>query len=328
MALSDLAVFSEWVYGSQVEVLQQQVDLFNAASNGTISLSTAAHVGDYSDRAFWEYTDNLIRRRNPYSDADVAPVSMAHLVDTMVKVASGTPPVKMNPADLAWIQRDPQEYAIVLGQQLAVETMADMLNVSITALIAALSNDSEVIYDGKSADVDTFNPRMMNQGAKKFGDQANKLQAWVLHSTPWFDMIDNNLQNTERLFEYGTVRINADTAGRPFIMTDCPALVTEGDPGADPATTDTYHNLGLTANAVSIEQNGDFNDNFENSNGKENIQRTYQAEWSYELGVKGYAWNKSGGGKAPNDAAIASSANWNRIATSHKDLAGVIVNSA
>ena len=67
MALSDLAVYSEYAYSSFSEVLRQQIDLFNSATGGAIVLQGAAHQGDFSDVAFFaKVTGGLVRRRNAY----------------------------------------------------------------------------------------------------------------------------------------------------------------------------------------------------------------------------------------------------------------------
>ena len=81
----------------------------------------------------------------------------------------------------------------------------------------------------------------------------------------------------------------------------------------------------MTPGALVIGVNNDFDANEETKNGDENLVRTYQAEWSYNIGVKGFAWDKATGGKSPNDAALFTSANWNRIMTDKKDLAGVLL---
>ena len=62
--------------------------------------------------------------------------------------------------------------------------------------------------------------------------------------------------------------------------------------------------------------------------GKENIQRTYQAEWSYNLGLLGYSWNTAAGGSSPSDTALGTPSNWTKVATSNKDTAGVLLKSA
>jgi len=139
MALSDLAVFSEYTYETFVESIGQQIDLFNAASGGAILLRSAAHVGDFSDTAFWGLVDGLVRRRNAYGAGAVAEKSLEHLIDTMVKVAAGTPPVRIDPSQFEWIQQNQETGGAVYGQQLAEATLQDMLNTGLMAYVAALN---------------------------------------------------------------------------------------------------------------------------------------------------------------------------------------------
>jgi len=315
MALSDLAVFSEFVYSSQTEVLKQQVDLFNAASRGTIVLSTKAHVGDYSDETFWKKISGLVRRRNPYGSGAVTPKTLEHLVATMVKVAAGTPPISLPPSQFRWIQRNPEEGGAVVGQQLAKDTMADMLNTALMGTVAALNNTAEILTSQAAiATISSF-----NVAQSKFGDSYQDILAWVMHSKPLFDIYGSALANSEALFSFETINVRQDGFGRVFVVSDSPSLTNPA------ATPDTFNTLGLVANAVQVDQQNDFDDNMSTTNGDENILRDYQAEWSYELGVKGYAWDKASGAAAPNDAAIAVMTNWDRYATSHKDLAGVLL---
>lgn len=316
MALSDLAVFSEYVYTSQTEVLRQQIDLFNAATRGAIILQSAAHVGDYSDATLWAKIAGLVRRRDAYGSGAVTAKNLAMLVDTMVKVAAGTPPVNMPPGMFEWIQKSPEEGGAVVGQQLAVDTLADMLNTAILGGVAALSGVAAVVKDGTAG---TATAGSFNAAQALFGDAYQQIACWVMHSKPLFDIFGAAFTNTEGLFTFGSVNVRTDPFGRAFVVSDSPALF-----NATP-NPDQYNTLGLVPGAIRVHQNGDFTDNLETSNGDENIQRTYQAEWSYELGVKGFAWDKTTGGKSPNDAALGTSANWDRYATSAKDLAGVLL---
>lgn len=322
MALSDLAVYSEYAYSAFSETLRQQVDLFNAATGGAIMLQSAAHQGDFSDVAFFaKVTGGLVRRRNAYGSGTVAEKVLKHLVDTSVKVAAGTPPVRLDPGQFRWIQQNPEVAGAAMGQQLAVDTMADMLNVGLGSVYSALSQVSDVVYDATAnsdaADkLPTWNN--LNNGQAKFGDQSSQIAAWIMHSTPMHKLYGSNLTNGERLFTYGTVNVVRDPFGKLLVMTDSPNLFAAGTPNV-------YHILGLVPGAVMIGQNNDFDANEETKNGDENIIRTYQAEWSYNIGVKGFAWDKANGGKSPTDAALFTSTNWDKYATSHKDLAGVVV---
>ena len=322
MALSDLAVYSEYAYSAFSEILRQQVDLFNAATGGAIMLQSAAHQGDFSDVAFFaKVTGGLVRRRNAYGSGTVAEKVLKHLVDTSVKVAAGTPPVRLDPGQFRWIQQNPEVAGAAMGQQLAVDTMADMLNVGLGSVYSALSQVSAVVYDA-TANTDAADKlptwNNLNNGQAKFGDQSSQIAAWIMHSTPMHKLYGSNLTNSESLFTYGTVNVVRDPFGKLLVMTDSPNLFTAGTPNV-------YHILGLVPGAVMIGQNNDFDANEETKNGDENIIRTYQAEWSYNIGVKGFAWDKANGGKSPTDAALFTSTNWDKYATSHKDLAGVVV---
>lgn len=321
MALSDLAVYSEYAYLAFTEVLRQQIQLFNGASGGAITLNNSAHQGDFSDAAFFaKVTGGLVRRRNAYGSGAVAEKVLKHLVDTSVKVAAGTPPVRLDPGQFNWIKQNPETAGAAMGQQLAVDTMADMLNVGLGAAYAALTQTTAIKTDitGVTAPGDLPSWDGLNTAQSKFGDASSQIQAWVMHSAPMHKLWAKNIANAEQLFNYNTVNVLRDPFGKLLIMTDSPQLVATGSPNV-------YHILGLVPGAVYIGQNNDFDANEESKNGDENIVRTYQAEWSYNVGVKGYAWDKGNGGKSPTDAALFTSTNWDKYATSEKDLAGVIL---
>jgi hypothetical protein len=186
------------------------------------------------------------------------------------------------------------------------------------ALYAALSQITALVHDATGLSPDTMTPLNLNGAAAKFGDRSGELVAWITHSTPMHSFYGTAIGNSTVLFTYGTINVVADPFGRIFVVTDSAAL-------HNSATPDVFHVLGLTPGAVQIDQNGDFDDNYQTINGDENIQRTYQAEWTYQLGVKGFAWDKAHGGASPNDAAIAVSTNWDKCVTENKDLAGVIL---
>lgn len=328
MALSDLSVYSEYAYESMTEILRQNCDLFNAASGGAIMLGTVPVQGDYSDKIYWAKISGLVRRRNAYGSGAVTPKVMTDLVDTMVKVAAGTPPVEINPGQFKWIQKNPQEAGVILGQQLAQEFLADMLNTALGAGFTALGNISAVVFNTLADDTtapfsNTLDFGVLNSGQALFGDASSQIAAWVMHSKPLHDLYGASLTNAERLFVYGNVNVSRDPFGKLLIATDAPTLVfTDTVPSPD---VNAYAVLGLVPGALMCHQNNDFTANESTLNGDENILRTYQAEWSYNLGVKGFTWDKTSGGKSPTDAALFTAANWDKIATSNKDLAGVVV---
>jgi hypothetical protein len=319
MALSDLTVLSDYTYNTAVTIIAQQIEKFNAASQGTILLSAGAIRGDVSEVTLWGNLSNIVRRRNAYGTGTVNTRSLQQITDAMVKVAAGTDEFEIDPSQFTWIQKSPEEAGVVIGTMLAPQMLADMLNTAILAGYAALVQTPAVVHDGTAETPGSLTISKLIDGASKFGDRYDSIRAWVTHSVPFHNYLKTNALNAENLFRFETVSVMGDTMGRPFIITDTPSLInTTPNP-------DQYNILGLASGGITVQQNNDYYQTIVESTGKENIGRTMQAEWTYNLGVKGYAWNKGTGGASPNNAAIGSSANWNKIVSDNKDGAGVVV---
>ena len=137
--LSALQVFQDQSYLAMSERIAQEIEMFNAATNGGLVLRSASNAGDYTDVSFWKRISGLVRRRDTYGSGVVSPVDLAQLLSTSVKVAGGTPPVNMPPSMLTWINKSPDEAGIVYGEQLAEGVLQDMLNVAIGELIYIIS---------------------------------------------------------------------------------------------------------------------------------------------------------------------------------------------
>lgn len=317
----DLQVFNKQTHTAMTETLAQDVSKFNEASQGTIRLSNEAFGGDFDIQSSFKTIGGLVRRRNAHGTGTVNAKKLEQALGVAVKVAAGTPPLEWEKQQYTWTQQNPELAAIIIGEQLAKARLADQLNAGIQAGAAAISGQVGLVEGNGSGDI-SF--RLLNKAAARFGDRSNALRAWILHSTSIHNLYDNTLANAEKLFTYDGVNVVRDGWGRVFVVTDSPALV--GSTGGEsPATF--YNSLGLVEGAIEVNDNNDFNAELLPGLGGENIKYTYQAEWSYGVRVKGYSWDIANGGKSPNDAAIATSTNWDLIATSTKDTAGVLVKS-
>lgn len=316
MAVFDFEKFNAQVYTAATEIVDQQVELFNTASAGALVLSPSANnVGDFSMKASFKGIAGLVRRRDVNNGTGaVAATRLSQLKDVSVKVASGTKPVDFERAQLNWIKQNPALAASTIGTQLAAAMMQDQLNTAVRGLSAAIGAQSALVHDISAAtDKDKATFAALTAAAGKFGDRSMDVIAWIMHSKPMTDLYLHAISNAERLFQYGTVSVMRDPFGRVFVVTDSPALV----------ATSKYTTLGLVEQAAMVEPNNDFDAVMVDSTGKENIQSTYQAEWSYNLGLLGYAWDVTKGGSAPSDIAIGTGGNWTKISTSVKDTAGV-----
>ena len=66
MAVSDMVVFNQQVQTVATEVVAQNVELFNAASNGTILLGSESSIGDFVEEASYKAIASLVGRRDAY----------------------------------------------------------------------------------------------------------------------------------------------------------------------------------------------------------------------------------------------------------------------
>ncbi|WP_269915510.1 major capsid protein [Acinetobacter sp. HY1485] len=314
----DLQVFNKQTYLTMTETVAQDVDKFNESSQGSIVLLNQPTNGDFDIQASFKNISGLVRRRNAYGDGTVDSKRLEQLLNVAVKVAAGTPPLVYEKQQYLWVQQNPELAALMIGEQLAKAKLADMLNAGLMGAASAIGGNTDAVEGDGTADP-SF--RLLNKGAARMGDRAGALRAWILHSTTLHNLYDNALTNTERLFSYDGVNVIQDSFGRVFVVTDSPALATTVNGEAH------YNTLGLVEGAVVISDNQDFNAELVPTTGKENLVYTYQAEWSYNVGIKGYAWDQANGGKSPTDTAIGTPTNWDKTASSIKDTAGVLIKS-
>lgn len=314
MGLANMVVFNDYLNSSVSETIKQQVDLWNAATNNALILNAGDNEGDFSHSAMYKSIAGLVGNRNAYGTGNLTAVQLEQLQKTSVKVGGGTKPVEWTDTQFNWVQKSPEEAGIVLGEQMAAGIFQYQLNTAIAALVNAIGEESELLHDGTAGSASLAS---LNSGAAKFGDRAGDLAAWIMHSKSLHDIYGTALANSERLFQFGNVRVLDDGFGRPLVMTDSPALVnTTPEP-------DNYYQLGLVSGAAMIENNGNVTSDVQTETKKDNITRTWKAEFDFNVGLKGYTWDTTNGGKSPNDTALATGTNWDKTASDKKDTAGV-----
>lgn len=308
----DLEKFNKQVYTTMTETVDQDIAKFNEASGYAIELVNEPSQGDFSIKASFKQIANLVRRRDVNGQGTVQATRLKQLLEVAVKVAAGTPPVEFEKAQYEWVKQNPALAALTIGEQLAKARLADMLNAALSCAVAALSNNTEVTTD-LSSEKASF--KALNKGASKFGDRSSAIRAWVMHSSVTHALYDNALTNGENLFSYDSVNVSRDPFGKLLVVTDSNSLIKEEG---------VYNVIGLVEQAIAVADNADFNAELVVQTGFENIRYTYQAEWSYNVGILGYSWDTTKGA-SPTNVALASPANWKKHATSNKDTAGVLL---
>lgn len=319
MSLSQMEVFNKYFMPATIETLAQMVDKFNAASNGSIVLTTEGFEGDFVMTSFFKNLSNARRRVDRYGTNNaVTPVDLSQDKFVAVKIAGGFGPVRYEPSQMTWLNKPTAEGVEVASRAFAELLLQDQLNTVIAAMVAAIGNQ------GAAATVDVSASKKVdyltvNESHALFGDHSSQIVAQVMDGIQYHNFIALNLANAQTLFQAGNVRV-VDILGRPSVVTDAPALFTAAA-GSDPAKRRV---LSLTTGAALVRDPRNLVSNVETSNGKERIETTLQIDYDFTVGLKGYAWDMANGGKSPTDSEIATGANWDLVVSSIKHSAGVM----
>lgn len=315
MSLSQMQVFNEYIMPATIETLDQMINKFNAASNGSIRLTTQGFDGDFLQESFFAAIHSAQRRVDRYAANGAASATdLTQLKHSGVKVAGGFGPIRFEPSQLTWLQKPTTEGIEVASRNFAEAMLQDQLNTAIAALVAAISNQSDMTNDVSASAGLSYTA--MNDAHAAFGDHSGNLVAQIMRGADYHKLVGANLTNTPQLFQAQNVRV-VDILGKAVVVTDAPALYEAGTPNKNKV-------LSLAEGAATVYDGSDVISNIDTVNGKERIETTMQIDYTFGLSLKGYAWDESNGGKSPSDAAIATGSNWDKLATSFKHTAGVI----
>ncbi|KSJ42379.1 major capsid protein [Pseudomonas aeruginosa] len=315
MALSNMKVFNEYLKRTTIETLAQDVEKFNASTAGAIRLTTQGIDGDFLQESFWAGLHGAQRRVDRYAaNGAQASTPLAQKQYDSVKIAGGFGPILWEPSQLSWIQKNPEEALEVISRNLSEAIMADQLNTAIAALVAAIGNQPTAVNDVSATAGITY--VAINNAHALFGDASQRLVAQVMTGAMYHKLMGQNLANAERLFQFSGVQV-VDILGKAVIITDAAALFESGIP-------DKQKVLSLADGAAMVMDGSDLITNIETTNGNQRIETTMQSDYSFGLGLKGYTWDVTNGGKSPTDAELATGSNWDLVANSIKASAGVM----
>lgn len=315
MALSDLKVFSQYIKETTIETVAQEIEKFNGASNGAILLSATGFDGDYLQESMFASLHAAQRRVDRYAaNAAQSSTSLSEIQANSVKVGGGFGPILWEPAQFDWIRQNEAAAIEAISRNLSEAIMKDQLNTGIASAIAAIENVAALVNDVSATSAITYTA--MNGAHAKFGDRSMSLVASIMDGATYHKLVGQNLANAERLYVADGILV-VDILGKATIVTDAPAFQEAGVPNKAKA-------LSLVNGGIVISDAGSLVTNIEQSNGKQRIETTMQADYDFGVGVKGFAWDLTNGGKSPTDAELATGTNWDQYVTSIKDTAGVL----
>ena len=315
MSLSQMQVFNQYLMPVLAEIYPQEIQKFNAASNGAIVLQSAGFDGDFFRESFYNALHSAQRRVDRYAaQASAAATDLTQSQQSMVKVAGGFGPIRYEPSQMTWLNKPTQEGIEVAARMFAEALLADQLNTAVAAGVAAIGNVAALTNDVSGTGKITHS--VLNSTDALFGDMSQRLVARIMTGLQYHTLIGENLANAQDLFKSDTVRI-VDILGKAIVVTDVPALRVAGTPNKQKVLT-------LVAGGIMVSDSGDLITNIETKNGQTRIETTMQSDYTFGLGIKGFTWDETNGGKSPTDAELATGTNWDKVKTSVKECAGVL----
>ncbi len=322
---SDLKIYDALFNGAYNERQTQNIKAMLGGSNGAISITGGFLRGDYKKESFYKKISSLVTRRDVTSQSSATDLLVQQGEQVSPKVHRKIGPVSQ--ADTAWLQigSTPEELSFVVGEQAADDVVAEKLNTSLGAVVGALYHQgANVTYDGTLTNPSaTMTHSILAQGLGKYGDAADRIVAFVMHSKVYWDLVGAAI--TDKIFGVANTTIYGGSPGsfsRPVIVTDSSSLINTT------ATPDQYVTLGLTQDAIQITESETPRVVMQKVTGYENLLTRFQGEYAYNLGIKGFTWDTSTGGANPTVAAMAIGVNWDPTVTSYKDMAGIRILTA
>lgn len=310
-----MQVFNSYLMPVLAEIYPQEIQKFNAASNGAIVLQSAGFDGDFFRESFCNALHSAQRRVDRYAaQASAAATDLTQSQQSMVKVAGGFGPIRYEPSQMSWLNKPTQEGIEVAARMFAEALLADQLNTAVASGVAAIGNVAALTNDVSASAKITHSA--LNSTDALFGDMSQRLVARVMTGLQYHTLIGENLANAQDLFKSDTVRI-VDILGKAIVVTDVPALRVAGSPNKQKVLT-------LVAGGIMVSDSGDLITNIETKNGQTRIETTMQSDYTFGLGIKGFTWDETNGGKSPTDAELATGTNWDKVKTSVKECAGVL----
>ena len=319
MALANMQVYDEQIRLRTIELLGQDLQKFNAASAGTIVLDMGRWMGNYTRESFYASLAGAQRRVDRFAaQASAAETALSEKEVVGVKVAGGFGPVVFEPSQLTWLSSEPTEAINIIAQGFADALLADQLNTVVGCAVAAIENIAVLVNDvsALTAGAGALTQSVLNGSHAKFGDMSGMLRADIMTGAAFHKLIEKGLDNGERLFESSNVTVQS-ILGKTFVVSDIPALLEAGTPNKTKV-------LSLVAGGAVVDNASDIITNLDTSNGQTRIETTWQADYSFGIKLKGYAWDIANGGASPEDAELFTGTNWDNVMTSIKHTAGTL----
>lgn len=304
---TDLVIYDDLVQTSYLERRQDVIEIFNQQGFGALTLTNDVVVGDYSKQAFYKIGGSIVHR-DVNSTSTVTPdnIDADEMVDVKVPWRYG--PYAATEESFKRRGIAPAEFSRLIGVDMADAQTEGQVTFAMNALQGAIGSNSNMITTG---DISTDGKTVLTKGMRKFGDRFGRLAGWVMNSEIYFDIVDQAI--ADKIYEEAGMVIyggQPGTLGKPVLVTDT-------------APDDII--FGLQGGACRLRESQAPGVRSYEIDDQENLAMGYRGEGVVNVGVMGYSWDVASGGANPAFADLATTANWDKYATSDKLTAGVMI---
>lgn len=311
---SDLKIYHDQVQAGFMQKQAQMLANFLPAMAGAIRIETAQRKGDYHYQAIFDNGPAISRRDLTSSSAQTA-TALTQDEEISVKINRKYDLVEVTHSSFRNQGLSPDMFFRMLGEDYAEKKFKDWINTGVLACEAALQAAANT-HDKSGS---TITHGFLNGAFQKLGDHAMDIVSVVMHSNSYHGLVGQAI--TDKITDVANVAIRDGgtfALGRRFMVSDVPALV-----DLNGSLTDTYNLLCLVRNAIVIEESEpDIIAIVPEQTGGENVTMRFQAEFAYNVSIKGFKWDVSNGGANPTDATLGTQTNWDLWAGDTKQTAG------
>lgn len=319
---SDFKVYDEYVHTRINELLAQNGDAFGAASAGAMRLTTRSIKGNYEYNSFFANIGAaMATRRDLTSVSSQTDTPITQMESISVKLNRKLVPVAQTRDAFRKIfgAYSQTEFSGLMAEQYANAMQLEMVNTGLAAAVAALRGQTASFVTESS--LGTISTNSLFTSLAAFGDRADRIVCWVMHSKPYYDLVKSQAAaNVTGVSNFNVATATPITCNRPVLVTDSASLLQ----GLTSPDVNNYLTLGLTDSAIVVENSEEQEIVLQDVTGLENLVIRIQGEYAYNLSLRGFTWDvQNAGGANPAAAAINLPSNWDTAMTSVKDRAGV-----
>lgn len=300
----DTVIYNELAQTSYLERQQDNLEVFNGASNGAITLQNKIIRGDFSKSAFYKIGGEIQHRDvNSDSAAVSKKIGMGEAVGVKVPYKYG--PYATTEEAFKRRAKTVEEFAMLIGQDFSDASIKGHLQYALAALDAAISSNDAMVVKGSIA---KQGRKALTKAMRAYGDKFGNIALWVMNSATFFDIVDDAI--TEKIYgEIGFVIYGGlpGTLGIPILVTD----LVQGD-----------NAYGLQRGAITVTESQAPGIRLYDINEQENLGIGYRSEGTFNLELLGYSWADSAGAN-PDLAKISDKTSWTMHVADDKSTAGV-----